>query len=50
MSFRLAVEGATRRGLLFCLTVKEENEIHHSMTLNICQDSPQGRNIYKTNK
>ncbi|CAD5124301.1 DgyrCDS12590 [Dimorphilus gyrociliatus] len=41
MSPRLAVEGATRRGLLFCLTVKEENEIHHSMTLNICQDSPQ---------
>ena len=38
-----AVEDATRRGLLYAVILKEQNELHHSLTLNILHGTPQGR-------
>jgi len=37
-----AVEDATRRGLLYAVILKEQNELHHSLTLNILHGTPQG--------
>ena len=37
-----AVEDATRRGQLFAIILKEQNEQHHSLTLNILHGTPQG--------
>ena len=41
-----AVEDATRRGQLFAIILKEQNEQHHSLTLNILHGTPQGIVLY----
>ena len=38
-----ALEDITRRGLLFSITVNEQNEQHRSLTLNILHGTPQGK-------
>ena len=39
---RKAVADAKRRGLLFVVILNEQNELHHSLTLNILHGTPQG--------